>query len=587
MTIENEQILELLKASTEFGLLSNPVLIELADRLEIQEVNSGTQIISEGQLTNSMFVLISGRLRVSRQSMDGDILLYNEILPGECVGELGVILHQNRTADITTLRKSVLGILSQKEFENLLKKYPLEINRTFSQAIYNHLRHTRRVKEQKRAHSFIVVPLSADVNVSKVTQNITNAFSLMGLAEHVILDQTSSDKRINIDLLETDNDFLVYQAEAEPSRQTLDSYQYADQILFVSNSGSSKELSAIEKHLANEPGFKLMRKHLIVLHNSKTSFCDDKLEWQKTRDVERVYPACLDGLSDYQRIARFLVSKAVGVVLGGGGARGFAHLGALRAFEEANIPVDLLGGNSMGALIGACYAFGIPLKEIHHEILRFTKGAIKLDLPIVSILSGKNFEKAMLEIFGDTQIQSLWLSYFASACNLSKANTTVLDSGSLRQAILASNSPAGLLPPVIHSGQLLVDGSILENVPVQAMRKRLGTQLEQRHGNGTIIAIDVDVKENFIVDDDITSLEKWNVIKSNFSSRSPKLPGLKDILLRSSLIGGLAQRRRTISTADYYLEPPVSHFPITAYKNAEEIITIGYQYTIEKIAEWK
>ncbi len=587
MAIGNKQILELLKASTEFGFLSEPVLGDLADRLEIQEIDGGAKIVTEGELIDSMFVLISGRLRVSRQGKDGNTLLYNEILPGECVGEMGVILHQPRTADITALRKSVLGVLSQKEFENLLKKYPVEMNRAFSHAIYNHMRHHARAKRQKRAHSFLVVPLSEDINVSKVSQNLTKAFSFMGPAEHIFLDTAVSKDGLNFDDLETNNLFLVYQTGAVFSYKKLKSYQHADQILFVSRAGASKEISPVEKHFAEEPGFKLMRKHLIILHEKKNRVCDDRQKWREKRDVERVYPATLDNPSDYRRIARFLTSKAVGVVLGGGGARGFAHIGALRALEEADIPVDLLGGNSMGALIGACYAFGIPLGHIHREILRFAKGAMALDLPIVSILSGKNFKKALLETFDNTQVQSLWLSYFAAACNLSKADTAVLDSGPLWQAILASNSPAGLLPPVIYSGQLLVDGSALENVPVQAMRKRLGTILELRRGNGAIIAIDVDVKKDLTVSNDISSLTKWNVFKSNFSSNPAKLPNLKDILIHSSHIGGLAQRGRIIAAADYYLEPPVSHFPLTAYKNADEIIAMGYEYTAKQIAGWE
>ena len=586
MTINIEQILELFKAGTEFNLLPKPVLVELAQSLKIKKFISGTRIVSEGEFNFSMFVLISGRLRVSREDRDGKVLLYNEILPGECVGELGVILHQPRTADITAIRDSVLGILSQNSFETLLEKYPLEINKTFSQAIYNHLRHSRRLMEQKRAQSFVVIPLSKDVNVEKVSKNLAMALSKMGPARHVVLNSDSIRQTINIDQLEADNAFLIYQGDFFPSKRTRYGFEFADQILFVANAGASSEVSAVEKYLAREPGFKMKRSHMAVIHPAKSVFCEDKLKWQKDRNVERVCPAGLDELSDYNRIARFMVGKAVGVVLGGGGARGFAHLGALRAFEEADIPIDLLGGNSMGALIGACYAYGIPLEDIHCEILRFAKGAVRLNLPIVSILSGKNFEKALHSIFKDTQVQCLWMTYFAAACNLSRATTTVLDSGPLWKSVMASNSPAGLLSPVIYEGELMVDGAILENVPVQAMRSRLGTALERRRGNGTIIAIDVDVKEDITIEKNITHLNNWEVIKANFSSSRPKLPGVKDILTRSSLIGGLAQRGRIVFSADYYLEPPVSHFPLNLNdKTAVEIINLGYEYTIEQITK--
>jgi NTE family protein/lysophospholipid hydrolase len=580
-----DQIVALLKAGVELNQLSDTLLNELVDRLEIKDVAAGTHVIVEGAHERSMFILVSGRLRVTRQGRDGNLMLYNEILPGEIVGELGVILDHPRTADITALRRSVLGILLKEDFEQLLHKYPLEINRVFSQAIYNHLRHARRIKSQKRANAFIVIPISDQVDTGRVAQNLTRAFSVLGKTLHVVLDGSSADQHFNIDRMEAENEFLIYQAKSSDAGLVSEVIAYADQILFVAQSRTDKKLSGVELELADEPGVKLMRKHLIVLHPEKTNCCEDKLAWQGPRDVERVYPASPDDLSDYQRIARFLVGEAVGVVLGGGGARGFAHLGALKAFEEKGIPVDLIGGNSMGALIGASYVFGIPLEAIHTTIRNSAKGLIRPDLPVVSIFSSKNFEKALRGVFGDTQVQCLWTTYFSAACNLSRADTAVMDFGPLWQAVLASNSPAGLFPPVIRNGEMMVDGAILENVPVQAMRTRLGTALERRRGNGTIIALDVDVKEDLTVDPKITSLKNWDVIRTRFDKNASPVPGLKRILSYANQMGGLAQRRRIMFLADYYLELPVSHFSMTAYPKAEEIIDIGYEYTLGKIKE--
>jgi NTE family protein/lysophospholipid hydrolase len=580
-----DQILALLKAGVEFRHLSDTILNALVARLQIKEVAAGAHVIVEGAHDRSMFILVSGRLRVTRQGRDGNLMLYNEILPGEIVGELGVILDQPRTADITALRRSVLGILSQQDFEQLLKNFPLDINRVFSQAIYNHLRHARRIKSRKRAQAFIVIPLSDQVDAGMVAHNLTRTFSVLGKALHVVLDGPSADQHDNIDRMEAENEFLIYQATSSDAGLVSEVIAYADQILFVAQAGSEKTLSRVEVELANEPGVKLMRKHLIVLHPERRNCCEDKLAWQGPRDVERVYPASPDALSDYRRITRFLVGKAVGVVLGGGGARGFAHLGALKAFEEKGVPVDLIGGNSMGALIGASYVFGIPLAAIHTTIQNSAKGLIRPDLPLVSIFSSKNFEKALRGVFGDTPVQCLWTTYFAAACNLSRADTAVMDFGPLWQAVLASNSPAGLFPPVIRNGEMMVDGAILENVPVQAMRGRLGTALERRRGNGTIIALDVDVKEDLTVDPKMTSLKNWDVIRSRFDKKAPPVPGLKRILSYANQMGGLAQRRRIMSLADYYLELPVSHFSMTAYPKAEEIIDIGYEHTLGKIQE--
>jgi NTE family protein/lysophospholipid hydrolase len=196
------------------------------------------------------------------------------------------------------------------------------------------------------------------------------------------------------------------------------------------------------------------------------------------------------------------------------------------------------------------------------------------------------YASALKQAFGDTQIESLWLPFFVSACNLSQAKTVVLDSGPLWQAVMASNSPAGLLPPVVLNGDLLVDGAILENVPVSSMRTRMGTPLEHRRGNGTVIAIDVDARENLTAPEGADEIRTRELLKSRFNRSGRRLPSIIDILKQAGHIGGLAQREKTIGMADYYLEPPVTKFPMMGYKHAADIIEVGYRYASEQIASW-
>jgi NTE family protein/lysophospholipid hydrolase len=190
-------------------------------------------------------------------------------------------------------------------------------------------------------------------------------------------------------------------------------------------------------------------------------------------------------------------------------------------------------------------------------------------------------------MFGERTVDQLWRPFFAAACNLSRACTTAQDSGPLWRAVLASNSPVGLFPPVLHQGDLLVDGAILENVPVAAMRARLGTRLEKRHGNGTIIAIDVDVRDYMGVDPSLTRLSVRSTLRGLLRWGVTAPPGIGDILYRASHIGGLHQRPRTIAQSDHYLEPPVASFPLMAYGRAAQIAEVGYRYAMQQIATWK
>ncbi len=590
------RVMQVLRDSKVFGTLEEEVLGDLANVLEQQDVRGGGKVLEEGDPADSMFFVITGRLRVSRHNRDGSIMLYNEIRPGESVGEMGMILHQPRTADVTAVRDSTLAVLQRGKFEALLLRQPLGLNRVFSQAIFDHLRHTSAVSKRHQAQAFVVVPLFMGAGASEVARSLAEALALLGRVQHISPSEErereskaaqDGDGKDRFDALEEQFDFLVYEADATPSSWTRRAFRQADQVIFVANAGSPRDRGPMEQRLNEEPGFSMKRQHLVLLHPAHTVAPEATDGWRTGRQLERVYPVRSGLANDFGRLARFLTGRAVGVVLGGGGARGFAHLGVLRALHEAHIPVDLVGGNSMGALIGAQYACGLSLDAIREQTRKFAEGGERLTLPLISLVAGHRVSRDLKLMFGDTQIDALWTPYFAAACNLSTARTTVQDSGPLWRAVLASNSPAGLFPPVLHQGHLLVDGAILENVPVEAMRMRLGTPLERRPGNGTIIAIDVDVQDDMGVPLDLKRLSVRSKLKQLVTRSSESTPGITEILYRAGHIGGLNQRAATVAQADHYLEPPVAGFTMMAYRRAEEIADVGYRYAMEKIPQWK
>lgn len=592
MSTTATELVQLLKASEDFSSLNESILEEFAQNLKIQKVNGGEKVIQEGDESAYMFILVSGRLRVSREDRDGKLLLYNEVLPGDCVGETGMILEQARTADIYALRNSQLAVLDKPAYIKLLAKFPTELNKAFSHAIYRHLRHHKRISERKRAQSFFLVPIHSNVDMETVCQQFKLALNTMGKAlvvgESAKANNSENFNQLDIDLdkAESEYDFILYQGNNQNLELCKQVFHHTDQLVFVGDGYADSEITDIETVLHQETGYELIRKHLVLLYPNSETLSASRIEWQKDRNIERVYPIKLTDQADYKRLGRFLTGRAVGVVLGGGGARGFAHIGVLKAFEEFGVPIDIIGGNSMGAVIGACYVSGMPLNTIHTRILELNKNGLKLTFPMVSLMSNKNLEKALIDGVGAVDIDKLWLPFFSAACNLTKAETTVLDEGPLWRAVLASNSPAGLFPPVVHNGELLVDGAVLENVPVQAMRLRLSTALERRRGNGTVIAIDVDIKEELQVAKELERLNNWTKLQSHFDPKKESLPGMFDILMQVAHIGGLTKRQSTRFSSDHYLEPPLSEFSLMDYKKAEDIIQAGYDYTVEQIKDW-
>ena len=590
------KVADVLRASPVFGTLDEAVIQDLASVLRPEQVYGGSTVVREGDPSNSMHFVISGGLRVFRRSAGGQLMLYNEIRPGSSFGETGLILEQARTASVTAVRDSILAVLHRSEFETLIARHPLALNQVFVRVIYDYLRHSEQLSERRHARSFVVVPLHDDDSAHEVALSLTTAFSKIGRAHHIHPpsgtdssqgEELSGQQIAHQDELEAKFDFLVYEAQPNATPWTLRAFRQADQVIFATAGSTSRAKGVLEQRLEKEPDFSVKRLHLVALHPAGTTVPGSMESWRNGRTIERIYPLLSERQSDYARLARFLTGTAVGVVLGGGGARGFAHVGVLRALAESGIPVDLVGGNSMGALIGAQFACGVSLDDIILRTREFASGGERLTLPLISLVSGKRVERDLRKMFGDTPVDGLWLPFFAATCNLTKGCTTVQDTGPLWRAVLASNSPAGLFPPVLHQGDLLVDGAILENVPVGAMRRRLGTPLETRRGNGTIIAIDVDVREDLGVDPSLSRLSVWSTLKGIFMRDGQTTPGIADILYRAGHIGGINQRAGTVAQSDHYLEPPVAAYSMMSYRQADEIADVGYHYAMKHIGQWK
>lgn len=599
-SISRSKIVDVLLASPVFGMLDRVVIEALADVLKIKHIQGGHKVYREREPSNEIFFLISGGLRVSRRDANRQLLLYNEIRPGMSFGEEGLILRQPRAADVTALRDSVLAALSRFDFETLLNQFPLPINQVVVRAVNNFLRHSEVIAKRTHAQSFLVVPLHENSGAGEVASGLAAAFSKIGRT-HLLepledngktrsgvkpLVQSTEEIATYQDALEVASDFLVYEAQTGPTEWSMRAFRQCDQLVFVAKAGSRAVTGELEKRLRQQPGFSMKRVHLAVLHLDDADRPDKIQTWNKGRLFERVYNLRSKRAGDYARLARFLAGKALGVVLGGGGAKGFAHIGVLKALNENGVAVDLIGGNSMGALIAAQFACGTALPDIIAQTRAFAQGGEWPTLPLISLVSGKRVARDLKRMFGDLACDCQWIPFFASACNLTKGRTTIQDTGPIWRAVLASNSPAGLFPPVLLDGDMLVDGAILENVPVEGMRTRLGTALERRRGNGTIIAIDVDVQDSMEVDPTLTRLSAWSTLKGHFSAQTHRSPGIADILYRAGHIGGLNQRGRTIAQADHYLEPPVGGYSMMSYRKAEEIAEVGYQYAMRNFKEW-
>ena len=185
-------------------------------------------------------------------------------------------------------------------------------------------------------------------------------------------------------------------------------------------------------------------------------------------------------------LARRLAGRAIGVVLSGGGARAFAHLGVLEVLEEEGIRIDRLGGASLGALVAAASASGLGPEETYRGFERTfvqTNPSNDFTWPAYSLIRGAKTRRRLLDEFGDSRIEALPKRYFCTSSDLLARESVVHRIGPLREAVYASMALPGIFPPVrTADGRLLVDGGVLDNLPVAEMARSL---------EGPVIAVDV------------------------------------------------------------------------------------------------
>jgi predicted acylesterase/phospholipase RssA len=314
---------------------------------------------------------------------------------------------------------------------------------------------------------------------------------------------------------------------------------------------------------------------LVLVHPDGTRSPSGTRRWLEPRPfLEEHHHVRWDQEEDVARLARFLAGRAVGLVLGGGGARGFAHIGVLKALGEAGIPVDMVGGTSMGASIAAQHAMGWSpqrIEDVNRRVWIEIRPHRRLTLPFLSLVGSREAEACGRMMYGDLEIEDLWIPFFCVSSNLTTAEMVIHRSGSLLWAATASASLPGFAVPVLSGRHLLVDGALLNNLPTDVMR---------RLGAGTVIASEVSVEE-----DAAFAAERipspWEVMRGR-----ARFPSLMEVVLRASMLHSTYLERIAVQDADLCLRPPVDHYSLMDFPKLAAFVATGYEHAREVLQRW-
>lgn len=244
----------------------------------------------------------------------------------------------------------------------------------------------------------------------------------------------------------------------------------------------------------------------------------------------------------------------IGLALGSGGARGFAHLGMIRVLREENIPIDYIAGSSMGALIGCFYAAGTDIEKLYKISMAFKrKYFLDFTVPKMGFVSGKRVKEFIHLFVKGKNIEDFPIPLAIVATDINSGEKVVFTTGSAADAVRASISIPGIFVPEKKDGRLLVDGGVIDRVPVSVARL-MGADL--------IIACDVSKVKQEV---DIQSI--YDVIMQSLDILQMEIVKIKEI------------------DADVMIRPHVEKYSSRAFTNIEEIITIGEEQTRKKLPE--
>jgi NTE family protein/lysophospholipid hydrolase len=585
-----------------FGELDRETLLDLESEVDWLSLRAGEQLFREGDAADAAYVVASGRLRAVTVTPRGERVL-SEMGRGETVGEMALLSRDVRSASVFAVRDSQLLRITESAFEKLIERRPAAL-RTIAGFVIDRLREQASGQPRVSGSStaIAVVPATRDVDTRALCRRVAGALAELGRVTH--LDRERVDAALGrrgaadaapgdpivprlsrwLDEREAASDWLLFEADADSERWTSRAARQADHVLIVARASRGHAIGEVEARLQDSWSTGRGPTRSLVLLWDEGAELQGTRNWLELRpEIGRHFHVRADRPGDVARLARRIAGRSIGLVLGGGGARSFAHLGVLRALEEIGVPIDAYGGTSMGSLIAAVAALEVDAATAEALAKQHLTALFDPTLPLVSLLAGRRIGKRIETVFGARTVEDMPIPFYCIATDLSAAEERVLTRGPLATALRASISLPGILPPVVSGQRLLVDGALLNNVPVDVMTAMLG--------GGQVIAVDVSPDQDLAAAADLPSaISGWALLWRlvNPFGRKAIPVSVLHVLARSGVVASIVADRehRSADSASLYLKVPVAEWGLLDFKAHDAIADRGYQSSRDAIVRW-
>ncbi|XP_060715964.1 patatin-like phospholipase domain-containing protein 6 isoform X2 [Tachysurus vachellii] len=636
--IMREQPSVVLSAAHTVAIRMSPFVRQMDFAIDWMAVEAGRALYRQDDQSDCTYIVLNGRLRSVIRKTNGKKELVGEYGRGDLIGVVEALTRQPRATTVHAVRDTELVKLPEGTLNNIKRRYPQVVTRLIhllGQKILGNLQQPRGplgsalglpsmasspdvTNPASNLSTVAVLPVCDEVPINAFNLELSHALSAIGPT--LLLMSDIIRERLGASALESIHEYrlsgwlaqqedinriVLYQTDSSMTPWTQRCLRQADCILIVGLGDQEPSLGQLEQMLENTAVRAL--KQLVLLHRedgpgpSRTvewlnmrSWCSGHLHLKCPRRVfsrrsptrlrevyEKMFEKTADRHSDFSRLARVLTGNSIALVLGGGGARGCSHVGVIKAMEEAGIPIDLVGGTSIGSFIGALYAeerSAVRVKQRAREWSKAMNSVFKtvLDLtyPITSMFSGSTFNTSISNVFEDKQIEDLWLPYFNVTTDITASSMRVHKDGCVWRYVRSSASYTPYLPPLCDpkDGHLLVDGCYVNNVPADIARNM---------GAKTVIAIDVGSQDETDLCNYGDSLSGWWLLwkRINPWAEKVKVPDMAEIQSRLAYVSCVRQLE-LVKKSGYceYIRPPIDRFKTMDFGKFDEIYDIGYQH---------